>query len=50
LWQSWNAIYRDWLPGSGETLRDAPPYDAYLNDPSRVQPSELLTEIHIPVQ
>jgi AraC family transcriptional regulator len=50
LWQTWNAIYQDWLPGSGETLRAAPPYDLYLNDPAKVQPGELLTEIHIPIR
>jgi AraC family transcriptional regulator len=49
LWQTWNAIYRDWLPSSGATLRDAPPYEVYLNDPERTKPEDLETEIYVPI-
>ena len=50
LHHSWRAIYRDWLPASGQTLRDAPPMELCLNDP-KVTPAEaLLTEIWIPVR
>ena len=49
LWQTWQAIYRDWLPGGGMTLRDAPPYERYENDPIDVPPEQLITDIHIPV-
>lgn len=50
LWQTWNAIYRDWLPKSGMTLRDAPPYEVYVDDPNTTSPQELKTEIHIPIK
>lgn len=50
LWQTWNSIYRDWLPSSGRELRDVPPYEVYLNDPKRTEPEDLRTEIYIPVR
>ena len=50
LWQTWNAAYRDWLPMSGEQLRDAVPYEIYLNDASETKPEALETEIFIPIQ
>jgi AraC family transcriptional regulator len=49
LHRSWIAIYRDWLPTSGERLRAAPPMEVCLNDPTETPPEELLTEIWIPV-
>lgn len=48
--QSWSSAYRDWLPASGERLRDTAPYEVYLNEPAGTPPEELLTEIHIPVE
>ena len=50
LWQTWNKVYRDWLPASGEKLRDAYPYEVYLNEKGKVAPEDLLTEIYIPIQ
>ncbi len=50
LTRPWRGIYRDWLPASGEKLRDAPPMELCLNDPSTTPPAELLTEIWIPVE
>jgi len=49
LHQSWTAIYRDWLPTSGETLRDDPPLELVLNDPQSTPPAELMTEIWVPL-
>ena len=50
LWQTWNSIYRDWLPISGQTLRHQPPFEVYLNDKRRTQAQNLLTEIYIPIE
>lgn len=50
LWQSWNRLYRDWLPASGCIARDAAPFEIYLNDKKQVPPEELRTEIWIPIQ
>jgi AraC family transcriptional regulator len=50
LWQTWKAALRDWLPSSGEELRDAIPFEDYVNDASKVAPEELRTDIYIPIQ
>jgi AraC family transcriptional regulator len=50
LGQTWRAIYRDWLPVSGEKLRDAPPMELCINSPRTAKPEDLHTEIWIPVQ
>lgn len=42
-------LFEAWLPDSGRTMGDAPPYEIYLNDPSNTSPSELLTEIRVPL-
>ncbi|GAB4555211.1 MAG: AraC family transcriptional regulator [Rhizobacter sp.] len=49
LWQTWRAIYGDWVRVTQPALRDAAPYELYLNDASKTPPQELVTEIHIPV-
>ncbi len=38
LHQSWAATYRDWLPSSGESLRDAPPLALCINTPDSTPP------------
>lgn len=50
LWQTWQAVYRDWLPASGETLRDTVPFEDYIDDASKVAPEQLRTDICIPLQ
>ena len=49
LWQTWQAVYRDWVPRSGIALRDAPPYERYENDPTQVPPEQLITDIYVPI-
>lgn len=49
LHRSWDAVYRDWLPTSGEQLRDAPPLELCINTPDTAAPADLITEIWIPV-
>ena len=48
--QTWDAIYRNWLPASGETLRDVPPYEVYLDTTGQTRPEDLCTEIFVPIQ
>ncbi len=49
LGNTWQAVYRDWLPTSGQQLRNCPPYEVYtVTDHSK--PEELVTEIHVPIQ
>jgi AraC family transcriptional regulator len=47
--QSVWALFRDWLPGSGETLRDAPVFFHYVNLINDVPEHELKTEIYLPL-
>jgi len=42
-------LYGTWLPRSGEEAADAPTIEAYLNDARVVPPSELRTEIWLPL-
>ncbi len=46
---AWQAIYRDWLPTSGEALRRAPPMEVSVNNPDDVLPRDLHTEIWMPL-
>jgi AraC family transcriptional regulator len=50
LYRSWTAIYRDWLPASGQQLRDVPPLELVLNSPADTPPEKLHTEIWVPVR
>lgn len=46
--EQWQAIYKEWLPGSDEQLRDVPPFEIYLDSPE-TPAEERRTEIYIPV-
>jgi AraC family transcriptional regulator len=49
--ETYNMIFSEWLPQSGEKLRDVPSFEVYLNrDPKRTKPENLRTEIWIPVE
>jgi AraC family transcriptional regulator len=39
-----------WLPQSGYEPDDAPIFEAYLNNPRQVAPTELVTDIHLPLK
>ena len=43
------SLYRDWLPASGETLRDFPLYFHYLNFVHEVPEHALITDIWLPL-
>lgn len=49
LYQTWQAIYQQWLPASGLTLRDAPPMELMRNLPGDTPPERLHTEIYLPL-
>ncbi|MBS9423469.1 AraC family transcriptional regulator [Photorhabdus caribbeanensis] len=50
LSESARYLYRDWLPASGEELRDFPLYFHYLNFVHEVATHELLTDIYLPLK
>lgn len=43
-------LYGTWLPQSGREADDAPVLEEYLNDPRQVKPSDLLTDILLPLR
>ena len=43
-------LYREWLPGSGEELRDFPLFFHYLNLKPETPDHELVTDIHLPLK
>ena len=43
-------FYGQWLANSGREAADAPAYEIYLNDPRSVAPTELLTDIYLPLK
>jgi len=49
LSKSWQAIYGQWLPASGQQLRPAAPFERYENEPGEVPAEQLITDIHVPI-
>ncbi len=43
-------LYGVWLPQSGREAADKPVFEEYLNDPKEVAPTELLTDIYLPLK
>jgi AraC family transcriptional regulator len=43
-------LYREWLPGSGEELRDFPLFFHYLNLKPETPDHELITDVHLPLK
>lgn len=50
LGESIYPLYRDWLPGSGEELRDFPLYFHYVNLLPETPEAELVTDIYLPLK
>lgn len=50
LWQSYRAIYGDWLLSSGATLRNGANVAEYHNDPRTTPAEQLVTEILVPIK
>lgn len=50
LKKTYDRIFRDWLPGSGQQLREECGFERYLNSPGEVRAEDLRTEIWLPLQ
>jgi len=50
LIESYGYIFGQWLPASGENLRDCPVFEKYLNCPGTTPPEQLRTEIFLPLK
>lgn len=46
---AYDQLYRGWLPASGETPADSPPFEHYLNTPMDTAQEDLITEICLPL-
>ena len=49
MYRAYQWLYAEWLPKSGRQLRDSVMFEEYLNNPRDVPPTELLTEINMPL-
>ncbi|SCB56479.1 AraC family transcriptional regulator [Rhizobium aethiopicum] len=49
MYRAYQWLYSEWLPKSGRQLKDSVMYEEYLNNPRDTPPTELLTEIHMPL-
>ena len=43
-------LYGQWLPSSGRDVADAPVFEEYLNSPRDTPPTELRTNIYLPLK
>jgi AraC family transcriptional regulator len=46
---AYDQLFGLWLPASGETLRDLPSFEVYLNSPMDTPQDQLVTELHLPL-
>jgi AraC family transcriptional regulator len=50
IWKTYQAMYGDWLSGSGCQLADRPTYELYLQTPETSEDGNFLMEIYLPVE
>ncbi len=50
LVHTYRGIFGQWLPASGEELREEPCFEIYLNSPDQTPPQDLKTEIYVPIR
>ncbi|PCJ42966.1 MAG: AraC family transcriptional regulator [SAR86 cluster bacterium] len=43
-------LYREWLPESGEELRDYPPFFHYINVGPDIKDPDMITDIYLPIK
>lgn len=46
---SWSRLMGEWLPQSGERVKDSAAYEIYRNTPQEVKHEELVTELYLPL-
>jgi AraC family transcriptional regulator len=47
---SYQWLFGEWLPQSGKEVANAPCIEEYLNNPQNTAPTELLTDIYLPLK
>jgi AraC family transcriptional regulator len=46
----WVRLMGEWLPASGERMRNSPSYEIYRNTPEDTKPSDLRTDLYVPLE
>jgi len=46
----WARFMGEWLPASGERVRNSPSYEIYRNTPEDTKPEDLRTDLYIPLE
>ena len=49
LGDAWARLMGEWLPSSGHRVGDGVAYEVYRNNPTNTKPSELLTDMYVPL-
>lgn len=49
MYKAYQWLYAQWLPASGRQIRDRVMFEEYLNNPREVAPTELRTDIYMPL-
>ncbi|MBB4195029.1 AraC family transcriptional regulator [Rhizobium aethiopicum] len=49
MYKAYQWLYSEWLPNSGRQLKESVMFEEYLNNPRDVPPTELMTDIHMPL-
>jgi AraC family transcriptional regulator len=50
LHRTWTAVYRSWVPATGYALRDALPFEHYIDDPRTTPLDALRTDLYVPLR
>jgi len=50
LARTYTELFQNWLPASGEERNGAPLFEINMNDPKTTAPSDLITEIYVPLK
>lgn len=50
LARTYTELFQNWLPASGEARNGAPLFEINMNDPKTTAPSDLITDIYVPLK
>ncbi len=50
LARTYTELFQNWLPASGEERNGAPLFEINMNDPKTTAPSDLITDIYVPLR
>jgi len=50
LARTYTELFQNWLPASGEARNGAPLFEINMNDPKTTPPSDLITDIYVPLK